>query len=76
MNHRLRRATLFLNISCALLGACDAPPTPFDATVDADASDAATLDGADVVPALDDVPNVPPGVPPPDASATFDGPRD
>lgn len=66
----------FLSASWALASGCDAPLPPFDATVALDASDAAALDGADASATLDDVPNVPPGVPPPDASATLDGARD
>lgn len=66
-HEKILRAFL-LSASWALASGCDAPLPPFDATVALDASDAAALDS----PTLDDVPNVPPGVPPPDASATLD----
>lgn len=58
-----------------VIQACDAPIAPADATLPrADASADGATDSE--VFALDDVPNVPPGVPPPDATVTLDGPRD
>ncbi len=70
-HEKILRAFL-LSASWALASGCDAPLPPFDATVVLDASDAASDAASDGAPTLDDVPNVPPGVPPPDASAPLD----